>query len=133
MKLSRAHIPAIIWTILIGSSCLVPAATFRSFSFDSLIQVDKLIHLILYLLFVLFWALAIPSSKKNTLILLITGVSYGILIEILQGSMHLGRSYELDDIIANTIGAILGVISIRFVKRKIPFLKKYLPFVSKLY
>jgi len=49
-----------------------------------------------------------PHNKKNSLILLGVGIGYGILIEVLQGSMHLGRSYEVDDIIANTVGAILG-------------------------
>ena len=74
-----------------------------------------------------------PHNKKNSLILLGVGIGYGILIEVLQGSMHLGRSYEVDDIIANTVGAILGVLTIGFVKRKMPFIKKYLPFVRNLY
>ena len=133
MKLNRAHIPAILWTLFIGSSCLIPASAFKDFSFDSLFQVDKVIHLTLYFFFVLLWALALPHTKKNTITLLIVGISYGILIEVLQGSMHLGRSYELDDIIANTVGAILGALCIGFVKRKMPFIKKYLPFASYLY
>jgi glycopeptide antibiotics resistance protein len=133
MKLSRAHIPAILWTLLIGSSCLISASAFKDFSFDSLLQIDKVIHLTLYFFFVLFWALSIPHTKWNTLALLATGILYGILIEVLQGAMHLGRSYDIDDIIANTVGAILGALCIGFVKRKMPFIKKYLPFASYLY
>lgn len=134
MKLRRAQIPAILWTLFIASSCLLPASAFKSFSFDSLIQVDKLVHLVLYITFVVLWYLAWPSWKTNySFILLIIGILYGVLIEILQSEMSLGRSYDVADILANTAGAILGVILIPFISRKLPLIKKYLPFLDKLY
>ncbi|MGB0850300.1 MAG: VanZ family protein [Bacteroidia bacterium] len=134
MKLRRAQIPAILWTLFIASSCLLPASAFKSFSFDSLIQVDKLVHLVLYITFVVLWYLAWPSWKTNySFILLVIGILYGVLIEILQSEMSLGRSYDVADILANTAGAILGVILIPFISRKLPLIKKYLPFLDKLY
>lgn len=134
MKLRRAQIPAILWTLFIASSCLLPASAFKSFSFDSLIQLDKLVHLILYITFVILWYLAWPKWKRSySYVLLVVGIMYGVLIEILQSEMSLGRSYDIADILANTIGAILGVILIPFISLKLPLIKKYLPFLDKLY
>ena len=134
MKLQRAHIPAVLWTIFIASSCLLPAAAFRSFSFDTLIELDKLVHFTLYAVFILFWALAIRDiTLKQKLLLLFVGIAYGILIEVLQSSMSLGRSYDIGDIVANTTGCILGVLLITLTQRSMPLLKKYLPFLNKLY
>jgi VanZ family protein len=134
MKLHRAYVLAILWTIFIASSCLLPAAAFRSFSFDTLLELDKVIHFVLYAVFILLWALAIRDvSMKQKIGLLLIGVTYGILIEVLQSTMALGRSYDIGDIVSNTVGCIVGVILITFVQRTVPLLKKYLPFLNKLY
>jgi VanZ family protein len=134
MKLHRAHVLAVLWTIFIASSCLLPAAAFRSFSFDTLLELDKVIHFVLYAVFILLWALAIRDiSMKQKITLLLIGVTYGILIEVLQSTMALGRSYDIGDIVSNTVGCIIGVILITFVQRTVPLLKKYLPFLNKLY
>ena len=134
MKLHRAYVLAVLWTIFIASSCLLPAAAFRSFSFDTLLELDKVIHFVLYAVFILLWALAISDvSMKQKIGLLLIGVTYGILIEVLQSTMALGRSYDIGDIVSNTVGCIVGVILITFVQRTVPLLKKYLPFLNKLY
>ena len=134
MKLYRAYIPAILWTLFIASSCLLPAAAFRSFSFDALLELDKIIHFVLYAVFVLLWALAIRDiSVKQKIVLLLIGVTYGILIEVLQSTMALGRSYDIADIVSNIIGCIIGIVLITFIQRTVPLLKKYLPFLNKLY
>jgi len=134
MRLKGALFIAIAWTALIASSSLMPASAFKAFTFDSIFQLDKILHLTLYYVFIVLWSLV---SKVITLrqkyVLLIAGIAYGVLIEVLQGAMSLGRSYELDDIIANTIGCILGVLSISYINHKLPLIKKYLPFMSKLY
>ena len=134
MKLHRAYVLAVLWTIFIASSCLLPAAAFRSFSFDTLLELDKVIHFVLYAVFILLWALAIRDvSMKQKIGLLLIGVTYGILIEVLQSTMALGRSYDIGDIVSNTVGCIVGVILITFVQRTVPLLKKYLLFLNKLY
>ena len=64
---------------------------------------------------------------------MVVGIAFGVLIEVLQWAMAMGRSYELDDIIANTIGSFLGLYLLPLVRRMIPLLKKYLPFLNKVY
>ncbi|MFT5055366.1 MAG: glycopeptide antibiotics resistance protein [Pseudoalteromonas distincta] len=134
MQLKRALFVAIAWTALIASSCLMPASAFKAFTFDSIFQLDKILHLTLYYVFIVLWSLVSKViTVRQKYVLLIVGIAYGVLIEVLQAAMSLGRSYELDDIIANTIGCVLGVLSISYIKRKLPLIKKYLPFMSKLY
>ncbi len=136
MKLQRAYIPAGVWTALIASSCLLPASAFKAFSFDSIFELDKLIHLTLYFVLFILWSLAIGEQsfeKKKKISLLLSVIIFGIIIEVLQSSMSLGRHYDIEDIIANTIGSIIGVLLMPFVYNKMPLIKKYLPFMDKLY
>ena len=134
---TKAHVPAILWTLFIATSCLLPASAFEDFTFDSLLELDKLIHLTLFFVFVVLWALAINQRNKLTsnikVTLLITSILYGIAIELIQSNTHYGRSYELGDVIANTIGSVLGVLTIGFILKKMPLIKKHLPFIQKLY
>lgn len=134
MHLTKAHIPAIGWTLLIASSCLLPASVFQDFNF-TLFELDKLIHLILYFTFVILWAISAGEifTHKKKIKLAAVSIGYGILIEILQSVMSLGRSYDFDDIIANIAGCILGVCCISFMQRKMPLLKNRLPFLRHLY
>ncbi|MBT6236616.1 MAG: VanZ family protein [Bacteroidetes bacterium] len=131
MKVNRAILPAVLWTLFIASSCLLPASAFKKFTFDSLSQLDKLIHLILYVVFVMLWALSLKRvlTIKEKLVLLLVSVAYGVLIEVLQSAMALGRAYDIDDIIANTVGCFLGILLMSFIARKMPLLKNRLPFL----
>lgn len=134
MKLRRAHFPAIFWTVAIVSTCLIPASSFSYFEFNSIFQIDKIVHFIMYAGFVILWFLSAQHwTRKKSILLLITAILLGILIEILQGSMRLGRSYDVADMIANAIGAILGVLLLPFFDKHLPLIKKYLPFMDKLY
>ena len=135
MSVSKPTWVAIIWTLLIGTSCLIPAGVFKPFSFDTFFQVDKLIHLILFFGWVVFWLLAKNTKldRKDKITYFFIGSAYGVLIEFLQSTMHLGRSFEVDDIIADSVGALLGVLAINFIIKQMPFFKKYVPFVKYFY
>ena len=132
MKLKRARIPAIVWTAFIASSCLLPASLFKPFSFESLLELDKLIHLVLYFVFVQLWTLNLEKiNRRNKLIILLIGIIYGILIEFMQSAMNIGRSFEIDDMIANALGCILGIIFMTITQNSLALIKKYLPFQQK--
>ena len=132
MKLNRARIFAIIWTAFIASSCLLPASVFKPFSFQSLLDLDKIIHLTLYFFFVQLWALSNENlTQKYKVVILISGIIYGALIELLQSAFNNGRSFEIDDMIANTVGCILGIMLLTITQNTLPLLKKYLPFHKK--
>ncbi len=60
-----------------------------------------------------------PANRKysSTLFTFVLAVSYGALIEVLQGLMRLGRQPDMADIFFNTIGALLGIIFFYLVKK----------------
>ena len=84
-------------------------------------NVDKIGHLVCYALlgFLLLGTLSSTqhsffkdkSHKSRFKYTLLMAISYGIVIEILQGTLFVHRSFEIPDIIANIIGALIGTIS----------------------
>ncbi len=57
------------------------------------------------------------KGKSNYIITLIISVLFGIIIEAFQGFMHLGRQFSIADIIANCLGAIIGLTGYFFMKK----------------
>lgn len=73
---------------------------------------DKLIHIISYL--ILSFPLAFRAAHSYILIFFYF-VIFGITIEVLQP--HFNRSFELWDILANTVGTLLAIIFADLIKR----------------
>lgn len=72
---------------------------------------DKVIHFALFFIFTFLFILS--RFFKNKKIILIASILLGILIEILQYIMNLGRSFEILDIIFNSMGALIAYYILR--------------------
>jgi VanZ family protein len=60
------------------------------------------------------------SQLKAYIFFSLSTVFYGVLMEILQESMEIGRSFDLKDIYANTFGTLIALLlSIVFSKMRI--------------
>jgi VanZ family protein len=69
---------------------------------------DKLEHFAAYALLSLWFAGIYPRSRY---VAIAVGLfAMGIVIEGLQGTMHLGRQADLRDVIANTAGILIGLM-----------------------
>ena len=91
---------------------------------DLIISLDKLIHVIIYLILVFIWLLYFFKRKNflvlNTLIkILIACFIYGILIEVSQNLFVASRQADFLDVLANSIGLILGAFIFWKVKTRI--------------
>ena len=73
--------------------------------------VDKVVHFMMYFIFSLLFCWAIKTELNYyRLFFIIPGtIGWGIFMEILQYSMHIGRSFSWYDILANTVGVACGV------------------------
>ena len=78
---------------------------------------DKLLHFLAYGLLATLLRLGWPRSWGGTLLLV--SVGFGIIVEILQGTMSLGRTASIADAIANTVGAITALFILHVLKRRI--------------
>ena len=83
---------------------------------------DKIVHFVFYFLFVFLWSLYanfkknIPNSSSKILFI---AILYGIMIEIFQGVFTTNRTADVFDVVANSLGAFGGYISIkRYLKNK---------------
>jgi VanZ family protein len=76
----------------------------------SLFSPDKVAHFGAYGLFALLLSAAFSESRIKRAIPYAVSVAaiYGIVMEILQGMSGTGRQFDLVDMVANFLGAILG-------------------------
>jgi VanZ family protein len=83
---------------------------------------DKIYHAIAYFLLGLTWLLSFPKSLLNRNLkyaIVISCIIYGIVVEVLQGTLTTYRTASLLDIIANTVGVIIAMLVFKLVYKKI--------------
>lgn len=71
---------------------------------------DKIVHFFLYFFFILFWLLAYPKLWYKKFFLFTGTVLLGIIIEFLQEYYVPNRTGDVFDALANTLGALSGLI-----------------------
>lgn len=82
--------------------------------------VDKLVHFIFYFMAAVLGVLFIwertkgkNDLKKSILTIVIAVVLYGIVIEVLQSELTVDREGDVFDVMANTLGALVGALAIK--------------------
>lgn len=73
---------------------------------------DKVIHLGMYLVFSLLgcWALKTENNRTAIWFILFITIGWGLLMEFIQLEMRMGRSFSWFDALANTTGALTGIL-----------------------
>jgi hypothetical protein len=117
--------PAVLWALLILLLCLMPGPALPKWDWADLFSLDKPVHAILFAVqFVLLvralardtWRSG-PGSRVLVLAFLLT-VAYGVLTEVMQHLEALGRHGNVNDALANTVGALLGAGYLRWRSRR---------------
>ncbi|PSL49640.1 VanZ like protein [Chitinophaga niastensis] len=114
LKIWRYYIPAALWIIMILVLCTLPGKDFPSSSFLEKIHFDKIVHFGMFGGIVLFLSLGIYWQKKHItnialLLIVFLAAAYGLGIEFIQKYWTTDRSFDLYDVLADTLGAIAGV------------------------
>jgi VanZ family protein len=100
------------WTLLILMLSGFPGDQFERSEIEN---ADIFVHAFLYA--VLFFLLSVGFLKQSSFNRLkvftlrkvfILTVSYGALIEVIQATIFVNRSFQLSDIVFNTVGALMG-------------------------
>jgi VanZ family protein len=73
---------------------------------------DKVVHFMMYFIFslLLCWAVKTELNYTRLFLTIPVTIGWGIFMEIMQFEMHLGRSFDIYDILANSTGVFVGVI-----------------------
>ena len=86
---------------------------------------DKVIHTLLYIILSFVWLLFffIYNNRnilfKNLLGILLLCIVYGIIIEILQQLLITSRQADINDVMSNLLGSIIGASAFWNVKNRI--------------
>ena len=102
MSWIKLYWKALLWAFLILGACGINGKSLPTISFD--FGIDKVVH------FVLFGVLALLiylPQRKNLVLGIVLSASYGVIIEYLQMTVFVNRSFDYADMLADAIGAIL--------------------------
>lgn len=100
--ISRNRWIAIVWTLLIFVACSWPG---KQMPEAPIVGFDKLVHVGLFGTWTVLWLLAYP---EKAILIILSGIAYGVGIEFYQEAMPLDRSFDWLDIVADSIGVFLG-------------------------
>lgn len=121
--------PAILAFVIATVLFCLPGQEFPKEEWFGKVLLDKWIHVGLFAVLVTFWCLPfIPRLEDEAKIrgafnkISLAFISYGIVIEFIQGNFIPFRSFGLDDMIADAIGCVVGLLFSRhqLKKQKLP-------------
>ncbi len=112
----KFYIPAIIWGAIILILCVTPGSSIPTFDWADLFSVDKLAHAFFYFVLVLLiiWGDYKNGKKSRLFSVTCLCILYGISIEFVQKYFCVDRYFEVLDMIANSIGALVAFSIIYF-------------------
>lgn len=108
-----------LFLITVAILSLMPSRDLPGFAVY--VVVHKIAHICMYfgLSFVACWSFRIKPDRMRLMYLLLAVIfMYGVLMEILQRSMHNGRDFHFSDMLANLTGAIAGILIYKHLERK---------------
>ena len=116
-KLLSKHTPALLWTIFILILMVIPGNMLPKEEKTFIPNLDKLIHATLFGSFVFLWSIYYATRKEKNnhsdsrfVLILIIACLYGVATELMQKYLIPNRDYDLFDIMADSIGAVLGFL-----------------------
>lgn len=95
-----------VTTVVVGS--LLPSATLMRLHYDSIAANDKVVHFMGYTVLAIV-PVAFVELAGMGIALAATMIPMGVLLEFLQRLVP-GRSFEIGDMVANSLGVIAGTL-----------------------
>lgn len=107
---------SLLWTIFILIGSITSGDTIDKISWINIPHFDKIVHFIWYSVLYLFWYSWLIMKYTNCvnlncrIFLVFIIILYGLLMELLQMFFAYQRSFELYDILINSIGTCSALI-----------------------
>lgn len=108
---------AIAWAFVILVLCLMPGKALPEWNWIALLDLDKLVHAGLFFVLAVLLAQAFVSNGAPLRYIFwacIISIAYGFATEFMQGLDALGRRTDLNDMIANSTGALLAAAHVNW-------------------
>ena len=110
---------ALFYSFIISILFFLPTTGLPKVNFAA---ADKIVHGFIYFVLINLWMAYFYAKNnfhfdgKSIAILFFSILLYGIVIEILQGLFTVSREADIFDLIANTIGSLLGIFFFKNIK-----------------
>ena len=101
---------AVIWTLLTLWLSVTAARNIQKLIVFEWLSWDKAAHFLMYFIFSVLWCGGLSNIRSIKIFVIIFSVSFGALMEIIQFYSSNGRTFEWDDIFANTLGVLAGIL-----------------------
>ncbi|MEZ4798106.1 MAG: VanZ family protein [Flavobacteriaceae bacterium] len=104
---------ALLYTIALAVLSLLSSGNLPDLEVD---YADKVAHLIAYGVLYFVWQITLDAYKIPKAILIASGfaITYGIILEVLQGTLTVGRTLDMYDVLANCIGVVIILIVYKY-------------------
>src|SRR5450432_1901738 len=121
-KLLSNRTPAVMLTIFIFILMALPGNMLPKEEKTFIPNLDKLVHAALFGSFVFLWCIYYSTRKEKNnhatsryILILIIACLYGVATELMQKYLIPNRDYDIYDIMADSVGALLGYIFVRLI------------------
>lgn len=84
-------------------------------------NIDKVEHVFAYFSLTLCWLFVSYTNTKRKYIVVIACIIYGIIIELIQSNLTIYRTGDYLDVLANSFGAVLGLLIFNQIFKKNQF------------
>ncbi|MFZ1687967.1 MAG: VanZ family protein [Flavobacteriales bacterium] len=111
---------ALLWALCILVLCLIPGQALPEWDWFSLLDLDKLVHAGMFGVLAVLLADALRKRdglSRYVLMGCLLSIAYGVATELMQGLEAMGRRTDPSDVVANTVGALIGVLYVRWRQR----------------
>jgi len=116
-KILSKHTLARLWTVFILILMAIPGNLLPREEKTFIPNLDKLVHATLFGSFVFLWSIYYATRKEKNnqsnsrfVLILIIACLYGVATELMQKYLIPNRDYDIYDIMADSIGAVLGYL-----------------------
>jgi hypothetical protein len=113
-------LPAVLWSAFIFIICFLPGNSLPAKDWLDAIHFDKLVHAFSYaVLAVLILRIFTATKPVSYFLTFAICFAQGILIEFIQDSdLIQNRSFDLNDIYADVLGTLAGLVAYALFKRR---------------
>ncbi|OLY94658.1 hypothetical protein BUE76_04835 [Cnuella takakiae] len=109
---------ALGWLVFISFLFCLPGSAIPKINWLSGIHFDKWVHIGLFAVLLFLWGNALGVfTRRKPLLLLLTAIAYGLLVEVVQDQLIVNRDFDLWDAAADTAGAMLGLWALARIKK----------------
>lgn len=120
----RTYYPAVLWLVAATYLFLMPTDGLDTTPLINIPYADKWVHVAVFFGLLQLWLIPLylrsrAWPKKRVWLALLAAVAYGIVIEIIQGKYTAHRSADAWDVVADTTGALLGILLLPWVVRHV--------------